>query len=71
MKEWWRRFRAWQENPFDYTNDSEHATRCSNCGTEFRDNFCPRCGQKAGVGPIGWNTVKQGILILWAWTPAR
>lgn len=65
MKERWRRFRAWQENPFDYTNHSEHATRCANCGTEFRDNFCPRCGQKAGTGPIGWNTVKQGILILW------
>ena len=65
MKERWRRFRAWQENPFDYTNHSEHATRCANCGMEFRDNFCPRCGQKAGTGPIGWNTVKQGILILW------
>ena len=60
-----RRFRAWQENPFDYTNHSEHTTRCANCGTEFRDNFCPRCGQKAGTGPIGWNTVRQGILILW------
>lgn len=65
LKERWRRFRAWQENPFDYTNHSEHTTRCANCGTEFRDNFCPRCGQKTGVGPIGWNTVKQGILILW------
>ena len=61
----WRRFRAWQENPFDYTNHSEHTMRCANCGTEFRDNFCPRCGQKAGTGPIGWNTVKEGILILW------
>lgn len=65
LKERWRRFRAWQESPFDYTNHSEHATRCANCGTEFSDNFCPRCGQKAGTGPIGWNTVKQGILILW------
>ena len=61
----WRRFKAWQENPFDYTNHSEHTTRCANCGTEFSDNFCPRCGLKAGTGPIGWNTVKQGILILW------
>ena len=26
MKERWRRFRAWQENPFDYMNHSEHAT---------------------------------------------
>ena len=71
LKERWRRFRAWQESPFDYTNHSEHATRCANCGTEFHDNFCPRCGQKAGMGPIGWNTVKQGILILWGMDTRR
>lgn len=65
LRERYRCFKAWQENPFDYTNHSEHTTRCANCGTEFRDNFCPRCGQKAGVGPIGWNTVRQGIMILW------
>ncbi|MCR5819568.1 MAG: DUF3667 domain-containing protein [Bacteroidaceae bacterium] len=65
LKEWWRRFRAWQENPFDYTNHSEHTIRCANCGTEFRDNFCPRCGQEASVGSIGWHTVRQGILNLW------
>ena len=65
LRERYRWFRTWQEHPFDYANHSEHTTRCANCGTEFRDNFCPRCGQKAGVGPIGWNTVRQGIMILW------
>lgn len=65
LKEQYRRFRDWQENPFDYTNHSEHTTRCANCGIEFNDNFCPRCGQQAGVGAIGWQTVRQGILILW------
>ena len=65
LRERYRWFRTWQEHPFDYANHSEHTTRCANCGTEFRDNFCPRCGQKAGVGPIGWNTVRQGIMIIW------
>jgi hypothetical protein len=39
--------------------------RCANCGTEFNDNFCPRCGQKAGTGPIGWHTVRQGVMLIW------
>ena len=65
LRECYRRFRAWQLNPFDYTNHSEHLVRCANCGTEFSDNFCPRCGQKAGVGPVGWNTVRQSVTLIW------
>lgn len=65
LREIYRRFRAWQQNPFDYTNRSEHVERCANCGTEFNDNFCPRCGQKAGTGPIGWHTVRQGVMLIW------
>ena len=30
-KERYRRFRAWQENPFDYTKRCEHTIRCANC----------------------------------------
>ena len=65
LRELYRRFRAWQQNPFDYTNHSEHLVRCANCGTEFSDNFCPRCGQKAGVGPVNWQTVRQGLMMIW------
>ena len=65
LKERYRRFRAWQENPFDYTNHCDHTVRCANCGTEFSDNFCPRCGQKANTGHINWRTAWQGVLILW------
>ncbi|MBR7125204.1 MAG: hypothetical protein IKC86_01175, partial [Prevotella sp.] len=38
---------------------------CQNCGNKFLGNFCPVCGQKAGIGKIGWNSVRQGIMILW------
>ena len=65
LREKYRRFRAWQLNPFDYTNRCEHPVRCENCGTEFADNFCPRCGQKAGVGAISWHTVRQGVMQIW------
>ena len=65
IKELYRRFRAWQINPFSYENHSDHTERCANCGTEFQANFCPVCGQKSGVGPIGWNTVRQGLMVIW------
>ena len=65
IKETYRRFREWQIAPFDYSNRSKGYQKCANCGTEFNDNFCPRCGQKAGVGGIGWQTVRQGLMIIW------
>lgn len=65
LKDCYRRFREWQLNPFDYTNHSQHPERCANCGTEFSDNYCPRCGQKSGTGPIGWRTVRQGVMLIW------
>ena len=65
IKETYQRFRAWQLAPFYYSNHSKGTQYCANCGTEFSDNFCPRCGQKAGVGPIGWNTVRQGLMLIW------
>ena len=65
IKETYRRFREWQIAPFDYSNRSKGTQKCANCGTEFNDNFCPRCGQKAGVGGIGWQTVRQGLMIIW------
>lgn len=64
-KEQYHRFRAWQRNPISYENKSKSTIVCKNCGTEYSDNYCPRCGQSAGVGRIGWNTVRQGIMMLW------
>ena len=65
LKEKYRRFRAWQQKPFDFSNHSKGTERCANCGTEFSSNYCPICGQKAGIGPIGWKTVKQGVMMIW------
>ena len=65
IKEIYRRFRAWQITPFHYQDHSDHTERCANCGTEFQSNFCPVCGQKAGVGKIGWRSVRQGLMVVW------
>ena len=60
----YRRFREWQKNPFHYQDHSDHVERCANCGTEFQSNFCPVCGQKSGVGPINWRSVRQGLMVI-------
>lgn len=60
------RFCRWQQEAPHYANRHEGVVRrCQNCGTEFADNFCPRCGQRAEVGRVGWNTIKENIAILW------
>lgn len=65
VMEWFRRFRAWQERPFHYKNKSKAEQQCVNCGTEFNDNFCPRCGQPAGSARVGWNTIRHDIMEMW------
>lgn len=65
IKQRYQRFKEWQLDPFHYKNNQPSTVRCANCGTEFADNYCPRCGQKADVGRVSWNTVRQGITLLW------
>lgn len=66
FKKAFQKFRAWQRNPFNYKNNSGGQTwHCQNCGTDFTDNFCPRCGQKRGVGRAGWDAVRKDIMLIW------
>ena len=64
IKEKYRRFRRWQEDPFRY-RDSHTSHGCCNCGAESDNNYCPRCGQKAAYGPITWHSVWQGVMDVW------
>ena len=62
----YRRFCRWQQSPQVYVNRHEGSVlHCHNCGMAFADNFCPRCGQRAGVGRVGWKSIKDNIAILW------
>ncbi|MBO7609614.1 MAG: DUF3667 domain-containing protein [Muribaculaceae bacterium] len=65
IKQKLQRFRAWQREPVKFENKVNVVVHCANCGTEFSDNFCPRCGQKADIGRVNWTTVRQGIMYLW------
>lgn len=64
--EYYRRFRRWQQEGPQYVNRHKDTVQhCQNCGTEFADNYCPRCGQRAGVGRVGWKSVRESITVLW------
>lgn len=53
------------EEPHYVNRHEDSVQHCCNCGTEFADNFCPRCGQRAEVGRVGWNSVKENVALLW------
>ena len=65
IKEKIHRFREWQEQPYEYRLVSDEVQHCNNCGKEYTGNFCPICSQKAGMGRIGWRSVRQGIMDIW------
>lgn len=64
--QYYHRFCRWQQAEPCYVNRHEGEVRhCHNCGTEFSDNFCPRCGQRAEVGRVGWRSIRESITLLW------
>ena len=66
FKEYYDRFCRWQRAVPQYVNRHEDTVQhCCNCGTEFADNFCPRCGQRAELGRVGWQSVKENVALLW------
>ena len=64
--QYYHRFCRWQQAEPRYVNRHEGEVRhCHNCGTEFSDNFCPRCGQRTEVGRVGWRSIRKSIALLW------
>ena len=64
--QYYHRFCRWQQAEPRYVNRHEGEVRhCHNCGTEFSDNFCPRCGQRGEVGRVGWRSIRESITLLW------
>ena len=64
-KKWLRAFRIWQHRPYALKPLSEERHTCASCKTEFIGNFCPRCGQSAGVGRFSFK--KAALLFLDVW----
>ena len=65
LKESLRRFRARQNNPYQYSDEELEECRCANCGHVFRGNYCPVCRQEVGDGRITWKWVGKSILDVW------
>ncbi|MBP5548303.1 MAG: DUF3667 domain-containing protein [Bacteroidales bacterium] len=59
------RFRAWQKEPYKYTDKGMKMQRCANCGHEFTGNYCPVCGQKAEGARVTWRWVWKNMMNLW------
>lgn len=49
---WCRRFASWQENGRPIKDMKMEETTCKHCGTVFKGNYCPRCGQSRAVSLI-------------------
>lgn len=64
-QKWLRAFRIWQHRPYELKPLSEDGHICASCKTEFVGNFCPRCGQSAGVGRFSFK--KAALLFLDVW----
>lgn len=60
----YNKFQQWQRQPIQYHKSEERHT-CNNCGEDFTGNYCPTCGQKATVGPVTWDSIRQGVMDLW------
>ena len=60
MKQKYRRFKEWQKSPYQVKPlvDEEHD--CATCGTHYRGNYCPRCGQSASIGRY---SLKNAVLL--------
>lgn len=65
LKDYYNRFKQWQECPYEYKLNSDQVHHCNNCDYDFTGNFCPVCSQKADMGRIGWRSVRQGVMDIW------
>lgn len=64
LRERYNKFQQWQRQPVKYHKSGERHT-CNNCNEDFTGNYCPTCGQKATVGPVTWDSIRQGVMDLW------
>lgn len=66
FKQYYHRFRKWQQAMPQFVNRHQDTTQqCHNCGTEYGGNFCPICGQRAGIGRVGWKSIEENVSLLW------
>lgn len=62
---WLRAFHIWQCRPHKVAPLSDAISTCASCGTEFRGNYCPRCGQSASIGRFSFRKALLLFLDVW------
>ena len=66
LRKYFQRFCHWQQTVPHYANrHGGEVQHCHNCDSDFSGNFCPICSQRAEVGRVGWQSIKDNIAILW------
>lgn len=65
FKEYYQRFKQWQQKPLAYTFNPDEVKHCNNCDHDYTGNYCPVCSQKSGIGRISWKSVRQGVMDIW------
>ena len=65
LKEKYRQFRAWQQQPYQVAPLKEESHECATCGTHFEGNYCPRCGMSSTLGR--YSAKKAFLLFLDVW----
>ena len=65
IKEKYRQFQKWQQQPYQVAPMSEETHQCATCGTQFQGNFCPRCGQSSKIGRYSFKNAFLLFLDVW------
>ncbi len=65
LREKYKAFKAWQQQPHQVAPMSDEEHTCTTCGTHFAGNYCPRCGQSARIGR--YSAIKAFLLFLDVW----
>lgn len=65
LREKYRRFREWQQEPYRVKPMTQEPHDCPTCGTHYEGNYCPRCGQSATIGRYSFK--KAFLLFLDVW----
>jgi len=60
-----RQFTAWEQQPHQVAPLSEEQHDCATCGTHYKGNYCPRCGQSAKIGRYSFKNAFLLFLDVW------
>ena len=65
LKDKYRRFSEWKEQPHQVAPLSEEEHECPTCGTRYEGNYCPRCGQSCKIGRYSFKNALLLYLDVW------